>query len=127
MFDVFMLIKIILFVSGIGALTMFASLGYIFSIKVTDAKAAHIASLVRNGAMAFLRKEYSILAFFMAAAAAVLGFWFNYQCAVTYIAGGLASLLAGYTGMGAATRANVATTMAAKNSGERSADRKSVV
>lgn len=121
MFDVFMLIKIILFVSGIGALTMFASLGYIFSIKVTDAKAAHIASLVRNGAMAFLRKEYSILAFFMAAAAAVLGFWFNYQCAVTYIAGGLASLLAGYTGMGAATRANVATTMAAKNSGERSA------
>ncbi len=90
-------------------------------IQVGDKKAAHIASLIRLGAMTFLRKEYSILLVVITVAFIVLSYVANIAVGIAYVFGALLSMLAGYIGMHAATSANVRTTMAAKQSGERTA------
>lgn len=110
--------------SGVAALGLIvtAVLFYnILSIKITNKKADHIANLIRNGAMTFLRKEYSILAVVILAAFALLTALSSIYAGLAYLAGALFSMTAGYIGMRAATTANVATTMAAKEKGERNA------
>jgi K(+)-stimulated pyrophosphate-energized sodium pump len=110
--------------SGISLLGMLFTLFTYKKIacrKNTDKRSAHIAALIRLGAMTFLRQEYSVLAFVIVFACAVLTFVFNGVCATAYAFGAFSSMLAGYIGMKAATRANEATTIAAKNSGERAA------
>src|SRR3989304_10418959 len=90
----------------------------ISSIKVDNKKAEHIAELIKNGAMTFLRKEYSILVGVIIIAFALLTFVSNAMVGLSYVGGALFSMLAGYIGMRAATMANVRTTMAAKLHGE---------
>ncbi len=87
----------------------------------SDNKSALIARLIREGAMTFLRQEYSILAIVIVLACALLTYVFSGVAAAAYAFGALSSMLAGYIGMKAATRANEATTVAAKMSGEREA------
>ncbi|MFA6527684.1 MAG: sodium-translocating pyrophosphatase [Candidatus Babeliales bacterium] len=91
------------------------------SYKNTDARSAYIALLIRNGAMTFLRKEYSILSVFMLIIFGLLATFFNFTAASAFVCGGLSSILAGYIGMKAATRANETTTIQAKLNGERAA------
>ena len=81
-----------------------------------------IARSIQEGAMAFLRAEYRILIIFVVAVAALL-FWSgsnNEQSdalvAVSFAAGAFCSALAGYLGMKVATKANVRTANAAKDS-----------
>ena len=93
----------------------------IIHIKGKNAKSAHIADLIRNGAMTFLKKEYSILSIVIAVVFLILFFVTNLVTASAYLCGALSSMLAGFIGMKAATRANEATTLAAKNEGERAA------
>jgi K(+)-stimulated pyrophosphate-energized sodium pump len=102
------------------ALTM-AIFKKVTSFKNTDQRSAHIAKLIREGAMTFLRKEYSILALVVAFAFVVLCMVFSFAAATGYVIGALSSMLAGFIGMKAATRANEATTIEAKNNGERAA------
>jgi K(+)-stimulated pyrophosphate-energized sodium pump len=90
----------------------------ISSIKVDNKKAEHIASLIRSGAMTFLKKEYSILVVVIIVAFSILSFVSNVMVGLSYVAGAVFSMLAGYIGMHAATMANVRTTMAAKLHGE---------
>jgi K(+)-stimulated pyrophosphate-energized sodium pump len=89
--------------------------------RITNKKAARIASLIKQGAMTFLRKEYSILAVVIALATLFLSFASTPFAGLAYLCGAIFSMIAGYVGMCAATNANVATTMAAKEKGERSA------
>lgn len=89
--------------------------------KNTDAKSAHIALLIRNGAMTFLRKEYSVLAVVLLVVSGILFFTFGSICAVAYAVGAVSSMLAGFVGMKAATYANESTTIDARDKGERSA------
>jgi K(+)-stimulated pyrophosphate-energized sodium pump len=89
------------------------------SFKNTDKKSSHIASLIRKGAMTFLGQEYSVLAVVIALAFITISIAFNVFAAIAYTAGALSSMGAGYLGMKAATSANEATTIAAKNNGER--------
>ena len=98
-----------------------ALLFWLSQIPVTDKKAAKIASYIRRGAMTFLRKEYSILAIVLVLAFITLSYVTDVMVGMAYLAGGLSSMLAGYIGMRAATMANVRTTMAAKEDGERAA------
>jgi len=93
----------------------------ILKYKVTNEKASKIAGLIRLGAMTFLRKEYSILAIVITAACVLLSVFGSIFAGLAYLGGALFSMTAGYVGMRAATTANVATTMAAKDDGERSA------
>lgn len=77
-----------------------------------------IASQIQVGAMAFLKREYSVLAFFVAIVALLLGVFLNWPTALAFISGGLCSVGAGFFGMKAATKANVRTAAAAKDAGQ---------
>ncbi len=83
-------------------------------------KMISIAKHIREGAMAFLTREYRILAVFVVVVAALLA-WANWGrpessalIGVSLIAGALCSGLAGYFGMRVATAANVRTASAAR-------------
>ncbi|MCK4265544.1 sodium-translocating pyrophosphatase [Candidatus Babeliales bacterium] len=89
--------------------------------RVENKKAAHIASLIRTGAMTFLRKEYSILALVILLAFSLISYASTFVAGISYVIGALFSMLAGYIGMCAATSSNVRTAMAAKEDGERAA------
>jgi len=81
-----------------------------------------IAKSIQEGAMAFLRAEYKVLFFFVVAVAALL-YWSGNNnpnshglVAVSFVVGAFCSGLAGYLGMKVATKANVRTANAAKDS-----------
>src|SRR5690606_36344528 len=76
-----------------------------------------IADRIHEGAMAFLRREYTVLAVFVIIVTILLWFAIGMQTSMAYISGALSSVLAGYFGMSAATKANVRTAAAAKESG----------
>lgn len=105
-------------VSVFGLLTVALLFKRVVSRSVTNQKAAHIGSLIRHGAMTFLRKEYSILAVVIVIAYAVLAYVISIPAGFSYVGGALSSMLAGLIGMIAATKANERTTMAAKEDGE---------
>lgn len=81
-----------------------------------------IAQNISEGAMAFLRSEYKVLAIFVAVVAILLFISgqsdesSNPLIAVSFIMGALCSGLAGFIGMKVATKANVRTTNAARSS-----------
>jgi len=105
-------------VSVLGILTTFIMFGMIAKRAVTDKKVAKIGQLIRLGAMAFLKKEYTILLAVIVVADVLLTLVFNVTAAAAYVVGALSSMLAGFIGMRAATIANERTTMAAKDDGE---------
>jgi K(+)-stimulated pyrophosphate-energized sodium pump len=76
-----------------------------------------LAGRIHEGAMAFLRREYTVLAVFVGIVAVLLYLALGTDTAGAYITGALSSVLAGYFGMTAATKANVRTAAAAKESG----------
>ena len=77
-----------------------------------------IAAAINDGAKAFLFAEYRILAIFVVvlfiAIGLGLGSWITALC---FLFGALFSILAGYIGMNVATKANVRTANAARESG----------
>lgn len=76
-----------------------------------------ISGFIHDGAMAFLAREYKTLIIFIVALVVVLAFAINWMTAFCYLIGALFSMLAGYMGMQAATKANVRTANAARESG----------
>lgn len=89
--------------------------------EVGTDKMARIAKNITDGAMSFLKAEYSVLFFFVLAVAALLGWAGTTQgetssplIALSFILGALCSGLAGFIGMRVATKANVRTTNAAR-------------
>lgn len=84
-------------------------------------KMKKIAGHIAEGAMAFLKAEYKILAVFVVCVAILLAVTANTETssplvAVSFIFGSFSSALAGFIGMRIATRANVRTTNAARSS-----------
>ncbi|NMD42973.1 MAG: sodium-translocating pyrophosphatase [Firmicutes bacterium] len=77
-------------------------------------KMIEIAGAIHEGAMTFLRREYSYLIVFVVVLAAVLAYFINPLTAVCFVVGALFSATAGYVGMNVATRANVRTANAAR-------------
>ena len=76
-----------------------------------------IAGQIQTGAMVFLRKEYSILVWFIVVVAGLLAWAIHPFTALAFASGAICSMLAGFFGMKAATKANVRTAHAAKESG----------
>ena len=76
-----------------------------------------ISGFIHDGAMAFLAREYKTLIIFIVALFVVLAFAINWMTAFCYLIGALFSMVAGYMGMQAATKANVRTANAARESG----------
>ncbi len=90
--------------------------------EVGTEKMGIIAKNIADGAMAFLKAEYRVLAIFVVGVAILLGISGAISddshplIAVSFILGAICSALAGFIGMRVATKANVRTTNAARTS-----------
>ena len=105
-------------VLGVVALLFAASL----SAKVSKQDAGtdrmkEISAFIHEGAQAFLFSEYKILVVFVAVLFVGIGLGISWLTACAFLLGALFSTIAGYCGMNVATRANVRTAAAAKDSG----------
>jgi len=76
-----------------------------------------IGGLIHDGAMAFLRRQYSILLAFVAVVALLIFWQIGKETAGCFVLGAACSIIAGYVGMQAATRANTRTCEAARSDG----------
>jgi K(+)-stimulated pyrophosphate-energized sodium pump len=84
-------------------------------------KMKKIAGHIAEGAMAFLKAEYKVLAIFVVCVAVLLAVTANSETSsplvgVSFVLGAFCSALAGFIGMRVATKANVRTTNAARTS-----------
>ena len=73
-----------------------------------------IAEAIREGAMAYLSRQYRTLAVFVVTVAILLTLALDYRISIAYVAGSVCSVLAGFIGMRVAVLANVRTASAAR-------------
>ena len=112
------------FILGFGAPIAAAIFAFVLirSINRRDAgseKMQQIAALIRSGAMAFLRTEYSVLAVFVAVMFVILVAFLpgnSLLVGTSFLVGAMLSATAGWVGMRTATGAAVRTTAAAQSS-----------
>ena len=91
--------------------------------EVGSEKMGRIAKNIADGAMAFLKAEYKVLAIFVAVVTVLMvfsgiqgGTTSSWMVGVSFVLGAFCSALAGFIGMKVATKANVRTTNAARES-----------
>jgi K(+)-stimulated pyrophosphate-energized sodium pump len=77
-----------------------------------------LEGMIHSGAMAFLKREYSVLVFFIAIVFVLLLIFISWRTAVAFVTGAFCSMLAGFSGMTAATRGNSRTAEAANKDGQ---------
>ena len=82
-----------------------------------EGKIQEIGDAIHEGAMVFLKREYRMLAIFVAVVLLFLLFTLGIGTAFSFLVGALASASAGLIGMYSATKANVRTTTAAHEKG----------
>ncbi|NLG33129.1 MAG: sodium-translocating pyrophosphatase [Syntrophomonadaceae bacterium] len=103
-----------------GAIALLFAVMLVNKIKKAEPgteKMVEISNSIQEGAMAFLERQYSALAFFVVLVFAIIGFILkSWPTAVCFLAGALCSAGAGYIGMKVATQANVRTANAARKS-----------
>jgi K(+)-stimulated pyrophosphate-energized sodium pump len=105
-----------------GLVVMAVQSAWVSKQATGEENMVELATYIANGAMAFLKAEWTILAYFAVVAAILLG-WSGTLVetsspviAVSFIIGAVFSATAGYFGMNIATKANVRTTQAARTS-----------
>src|SRR5437867_6197387 len=112
--------------SVVGALPLLGAGGLLFAVALYrnvlrrdagTARMREIAAEIHDGAMAFLKLENTILAFFTVAVGALLALLLDPRTALAFACGASCSILAGFFGMKAATRAGVRTAAAARERG----------
>jgi K(+)-stimulated pyrophosphate-energized sodium pump len=77
-----------------------------------------LEGMIHAGAMAFLKKEYFALTFFIAIVFLLLGFGISWRTAIAFVTGAFLSMLAGFSGMSSATIGNSRTAEAANKEGQ---------
>ena len=90
---------------------------FISKIDIQNKTMRRISDAIHDGAMVFLRREYGILAIFVVVVFLLLWWSLSAGTGMAFLAGAFLSMIAGFFGMKAATRANVRTTQAASVSG----------
>ncbi len=103
-------------VAGLGC----ALLVYLRILKqpVGAERMREISDAIHEGAMAFLKREYVVLALFVVFVTIALAVGIDLDTAASFVLGSVCSMLAGFLGMKAATRANVRTAYAANQKGQ---------
>ena len=101
----------------LGLLMAFGIYRYVVAQPAGSGLMVEISDSIQTGAMAFLRKEYTILAWFIVVVAILLTLGIGKFTALAFVSGAICSMLAGFIGMKAATKANVRTAQAAKTVG----------
>ncbi|MEM8793098.1 MAG: sodium-translocating pyrophosphatase [Pseudomonadota bacterium] len=96
---------------------------YQMVMKYPEGEAAikKIGDQIHLGAMVFMKREYTLLAMFLAVQVVLTFIFLDASVAVAVIVGALSSSIAGWLGMYSATKANVRTATAAQNEGASSA------
>ena len=111
-----LILKILVLAAGVLALGF---VGYLVSSILRESEGTkqmqEISSAIRQGAMAFLRREFITLAGFTVVVFVVLVIFIDPKpfVAIAYVCGTLTSALAGWLGMNIATKANARTANAA--------------
>lgn len=83
--------------------------------KAGDKKMLEIASAIKEGAMAYLFRQYKVILIFTIVLFPILWFAISWQTAVGFLSGAVLSALAGFIGMRVSVNANVRTAEAAKS------------
>ncbi|APG23607.1 sodium-translocating pyrophosphatase [Syntrophotalea acetylenica] len=106
---------------------IFGAVGFVIAIviynvikaqPVGNARMKEISDAIHSGAMAFLGREYRVLAIFIVLVFFLIFMGMNKETALAFVGGAVCSMVCGFIGMKAATRANVRTTEAARQSGQ---------
>lgn len=108
-------ILIIAPISGIASII--TALYLYFYVKNQDpgtSKMKNISNAIREGAVAYLKRQYMTLAVFSAIMAILIAVFLDYNQAIAYVIGSICSGLAGFLGMDVALHANVRTAQAAR-------------
>lgn len=106
----------------IGLLYTLIKFNWVSKQDAGNARMKEISTFIAEGAMAFLKAEWKILAYFVVIVAILLGFMAqsnedsHWSIAISFFIGAVFSATAGYIGMKVATKANVRTAEAAKTS-----------
>lgn len=103
-----------------GAIGLVAALiTYIYIVKQSTGtdKMRAIAEEIHLGAMTFMKAEYTKILIFVVVVGGLIAWALGVQTAIAFVAGSFSSGLAGFIGMKAATKGNVRTAAAAKESG----------
>jgi len=111
MHDIFLFAPVV--VGAVGLLIALVLYFRVKSLPTGNETMNRIAGYIREGAMAFLVREYKVLAIYGVVVAIALGIGLGVEAAIAFLLGAFLSLLAGFFGMKAATYANVRTTQAA--------------
>ena len=90
---------------------------YVSKCDAGNSRMQEIAAAIAEGASAFLRAEYKILAIFIVVLFVLITIFIDIGTAVCFVIGACFSILAGFFGMRVATKANVRTANAALTSG----------
>ena len=108
---------------AIGAALISIAFAFYLSWEVNkksqgEGKMVEIANAIKEGAKAFLNRQYRTVAYVAIVVAVILFFAFSGKSGMSmslgFLLGAIASALAGYVGMNVAVRANVRTAQAAK-------------
>lgn len=112
------MIDLILFSFVSGLISMIVALYLYFFVKGHSegtAKMKEVAGAIREGANAFMRRQYKTLAVFVAIIAIAIGYFLNVDTAIAYVIGSVCSAFAGIFGMDVALKSNVRTAQAARS------------
>lgn len=110
------------FLGIVGLIVMAIKSAWVTKQDTGEENMVRLAKYIADGAMAFLKAEWKIMAYFVVIAAILLA-WSGTLVensspviAIAFIIGAFLSALAGYIGMNIATKSNVRTTQAARTS-----------
>jgi K(+)-stimulated pyrophosphate-energized sodium pump len=101
----------------IGLITLSVAWSFYRRIKAADpgsGRMVEVHQAIREGAFAFIRREYLTVAIVLAILIILLAVFLGWEAALSALVGAAFSLLAGFIGMSAATIANVRTARAAE-------------
>jgi len=124
MFEAWLLAPLSAIISMVVGLYFY---GYVNKQDSGTERMKEISNAIKDGASAFIRREYTILAMFVTVVAILIGIFLpqplwtphnlllNLQLPIAYIFGSFCSALAGYLGLNIATKANAKVANAAKS------------
>ena len=112
------IMKLLIIISGLVALLY----AMILAKRVLNEKPGNdlmqqLSNSIEKGAMTFLKREYSILLFFVVIIGIIILFVRGSVTGISFVFGALSSALAGFIGMKIATKTNTRTTFAAQETG----------
>ena len=103
--------------AAVGLFVAFCLAAWIRKAPTGTERMHEISGFIREGAFAFLKREYRTMVIVVIALFIILGFGINWVTAILYVCGAAFSVLAGFFGMQVATKGNVRTAWAAEEGG----------